>query len=579
MNNANEAAGAAMAASGTVATGSGALHDMEHHGKLGIFRLVASVITLILGAGVFTLSGDQAAHGANGAAILTAWGISAVGVLCLVMTFFALSRLKPQLKGGIYSYAAAGFGDFLGFNSAWGYWISAILCTVSFSALLCGALSYFFPVFGTGNNLASVIVASCIIWFYAFLVSRGVKEAAGVNLIITISKFVPIFVALTAIIFFQKFDVNIFMENMAHGSVEGMSFFEQVSGTMMVTIWVFLGIEGAVAISGRAKKDSDVGKATVIAFVCVLTIYLLVSTLSMGVMPLSELSELSELSNPALAGVMERAVGPWGATLINGGVVLSLVGAMLGYTVLSAECPYEAAAQVSTLSMGVMPLSELSELSELSNPALAGVMERAVGPWGATLINGGVVLSLVGAMLGYTVLSAECPYEAAAQGGFVKAFARVNKKGAPIVTLVVTNLIIEMFLVIMLFSESTYQFFYALSAGMILLPYLLSAAYFAKVAFTEAGSFKGKLGVPVPVWRVFAVLGVIYSVFLAWASGAVGVTLMSILYAPGILVYIKGKKERNQPFLENTLDRVVAAVILIAAIVSIGLLVTGTVSI
>ena len=480
MNNANEAAGASMAASGTVTTGSGALHDMEHHGKLGIFRLVASVITLILGAGVFTLSGDQAAHGANGAAILTAWGISAVGVLCLVMTFFALSRLKPQLKGG--------------------------LCTVSFSALRCGALSYFFPVFGTGNNLASVIVASCIIWFYAFLVSRGVKEAAGVNLIITISKFVPIFVALTAIIFFQKFDVNIFMENMAHGSVEGMSFFEQVSGTMMVTIWVFLGIEGAVAISGRAKKDSDVGKATVIAFVCVLTIYLLVSTLSMGVMP-------------------------------------------------------------------------LSELSELSNPALAGVMERAVGPWGATLINGGVVLSLVGAMLGYTVLSAECPYEAAAQGGFVKAFARVNKKGAPIVTLVVTNLIIEMFLVIMLFSESTYQFFYALSAGMILLPYLLSAAYLAKVAFTEAGSFKGKLGVPVPVWRVFAVFGVIYSVFLAWASGAVGVTLMSILYAPGILVYIKGKKERNQPFLENTLDRVVAAIILIAAIVSIGLLVTGTVSI
>lgn len=74
----------------------------------------------------------------------------------------------------------------------------------------------------------------------------------------------------------------------------------------------------------------------------------------------------------------------------------------------------------------------------------------------------------------------------------------------------------------MLFSESTYQFFYALSAGMILLPYLLSAAYFAKVAFTEADSFKGKLGVPVLVWRVFAVLGVIYSVFLAWASGAVG---------------------------------------------------------
>ena len=110
------------------------------HGNLGIFRLVTTVITLIMGGGVFTLSGDQAAGGASGAAILTAWSISGVGVLCLVMTFYALSRIKPELKGGIYSYANAGFGDFLGFNSAWGYWISALLCTVSFSALLFGAL-------------------------------------------------------------------------------------------------------------------------------------------------------------------------------------------------------------------------------------------------------------------------------------------------------------------------------------------------------------------------------------------------------------------------------------------------------
>ena len=138
MNNANEAAGASMAASGTVATGSGALHDLEHHGKLGIFRLVASVITLILGAGVFTLSGDQAAHGANGAAILTAWGISAVGVLCLVMTFFALSRLKPQLKGGIYSYAAAGFGDFLA-STARGATGSPPSCAPSASPRSCAA--------------------------------------------------------------------------------------------------------------------------------------------------------------------------------------------------------------------------------------------------------------------------------------------------------------------------------------------------------------------------------------------------------------------------------------------------------
>ena len=473
-------------------------------GGLGIFRLVTTVITLIVGGGVFTLAGDQAAGGASGAAVLTAWGISAVGVLCLVMTFFALSRVKPKLKGGIYRYANAGFGDFLGFNSAWGYWISALLCTVSFSALLFGALSYFFPIFGGGTNLPSIIGASILIWFYVFLVSRGIKEATGVNAVITISKFVPIFVAITAIVFLQKFDPAIFMENFTTGAVPGMPFFDQVSSTMMVTIWVFVGIEGAVAISGRAKKERDVGKATIIAFVCVLSIYLMVSVLSMGVMP-------------------------------------------------------------------------MSELAQLENPALAGVMEHAVGQWGAILINGGVVLSLVGAMLGYTVLSSESPYEAAEQGVFIKAFAKTNKKGAPIVTLVVTNIIVEAFYVIMLFSDSTYQFFYTLSAGMILLPYLLSAAYFAKITFTEPGAFKGKLGGSIVLWRIFGIFGVLYSFFLAWASGAVGLTLMSLLYAPGILMYIKGKKERGEPYLKSTVDRVVVAIILLAAVISIVLLVTGQV--
>ena len=102
--------------------------------------------------------------------------------------------------------------------------------------------------------------------------ARGIKEVTGVNAVITISKVVPIFVAITAIIFLQKFDLGIFMANLATGADPNLPFWEQVSGNMMVNIWVFVGIEGAVAISGRAKKERDVGTDNIIAFVCVLTI-------------------------------------------------------------------------------------------------------------------------------------------------------------------------------------------------------------------------------------------------------------------------------------------------------------------
>ena len=78
-------------------------------------------------------------------------------------------------------------------------------------------------------------------------------------------------------------------------------------------------------------------------------------------------------------------------------------------------------------------------------------------------------------------------------------------------------------------------------------------------------------------WRIFGIVGVIYSFFLAFASGAVGLTIMSLLYAPGILMYIKGKKERGEPYLRSTLDKVVVFIILAAAVASIVLVVTGQV--
>ena len=90
-------------------------------------------------------------------------------------------------------------------------------------------------------------------------------------------------------------------------------------------------------------------------------------------------------------------------------------------------------------------------------------------------------------------------------------------------------------------------------------------------------AFAGKLGGGIVLWRVLALFGVVYSFLLAWASGATGLTLMSLLYAPGILMYIKGKKERNEPYLKSTVDKVVVAIILIAAVTSLVLLFTGQV--
>ena len=306
---------------------------------LGVFRLTMVAVTTCVGAGIFSLSGDLAAGGANTAAVLTSWAICFAGVLSLMMCFHGLSQARPELTGGIFSYAAAGFGDYVGFSSAWGYWISSCLTNASYALMLFGALSYFFPVFGEGNNFIAVACASAFLWFLTFLISRGVKEATGVNVIITLSKLVPLGMFVVLVLLAGKFDPAIFMDNF-WGEPSGPGFFEQVGGTMIALVWVFVGVEGAVVLSGRARRVRDVGRATVSGFVLVFVLYVAISVLSLGIMPRAE---MAELATPSLAGIFERAIGPAGAVIVNLGVVLSLCGAMLGYLILSSEVPYEAA--------------------------------------------------------------------------------------------------------------------------------------------------------------------------------------------------------------------------------------------
>lgn len=468
---------------------------------LNFSQLVALIIGSTIGGGIFTTAGDMAAKGAHTGAVLIGWLIAGIGMMGLMMCFFGLNQKKPELINGIYSYADAGFGSFIGFNSAWGYWISALLCNVSYTTLLFGAIGFFFPAFADGNNLLSIVCASVVIWAINFLVLKGVKEAAAVNIITTISKIIPIVVFVVALIFLRAFDLNIFMENFwGDGSV---SLGSQIKATTSSTVWSFIGVEGAVVLSGRAKVSSDVGKASITGFLGLLAIYVMVAVLSMGAMP--------------------------------------------------AE-----------------------EMAALKNPQMAGILSSVVGEWGAALVNIGVILSLAGALLGWTILAADCPFSAAQQGVFMKAFAKANKQGSPAFSLFATNGVIQLFIIIIYFNSSTYQIFYTMSTTMIMIPYLFSALYYEQITRKKIG-FENSTKKEYITARIFAIVGSIYGIWMIYSSGLEQLLITSILYALGIIVYAKGKKEKGLPVFERKYEIVIAIGIVIAAIASVVMIAKGTI--
>ena len=73
-------------------------------------------------------------------------------MLMLAFVFQSLALRKPEIDAGIFAYAKEGFGNYLGFAAAFGFWIGTCLGNVTYFVLIKSTLGAFFPVFGDGNT-------------------------------------------------------------------------------------------------------------------------------------------------------------------------------------------------------------------------------------------------------------------------------------------------------------------------------------------------------------------------------------------------------------------------------------------
>lgn len=330
-----------------------------------IWTLVSLIIGSTVGSGIFALPQNIASVASPGA-MLIGWAIAGVGMLSIAFIFQILARRKPHLDSGVYSYVRAGLGDFIGFTSGWGYWLGSVMAQVGYATLFFGTFGHYLPFFDQDNPWVMALTVSVLTWGIFFALTRGVKQAALMNLVTTIAKLVPIlaFIVLIAFIGFSwdKFTLDFWGDN------SGISLSDQIQGIMLFTVWVFIGVEGASVYSKQARSRQDVGRATVIGFLSVLGLLVAVSTLSYGVLTREELAALPENS---MGAVLEAAVGPWGGALISIGLCLSVLGAYISWQMLCAEPIVMMAAD------GLLP-KRLAAKNEAGAPWVAQLVSTSV---------------------------------------------------------------------------------------------------------------------------------------------------------------------------------------------------------
>ncbi|KOO03542.1 basic amino acid/polyamine antiporter [Vibrio nereis] len=463
--------------------------------KLGLSSLTAIVIGSMIGAGVFSLPQNMASV-ASPAAVMIGWTITGIGMIFLALSFQKLAFHRPEIDSGVFGYAKEGFGDFVGFCSAWGYWLSAMLANVSYLVIVFSTLGMLFDtpdsvIFGQGNTWVSTLGASCLLWMVHALVLRGVSTAALINMVTTFAKLVPLLIFVFCAFVAFSWDTFFLDFTGLHFGAEH-DLLSQVKSTMLVTVWVFIGIEGAVVVSGRARNRKDIGRATILGLLTALAIYVFVTLLSMGV---------------------------------------------------------------------IKP----TELAEYQNPSMAKVLTHILGPWGQYIISVGLLISVCGAFLSWTVLASEAPYLCAKEKMFPKAYAKLNKAGSPVKPLTLTNIWIQVSLIVVMFAGSTYDTLLIIASEMILVPYFLVGAFVLKLAIQEKN--KGSL-------LLIGLGATAYGVWLLYASGLNYLMLSAVLYVPGLYFYIQAKKEQGIDPFEGK-EKIGACALSIVAVVAVGMMWNG----
>ena len=277
----------------------------------------------------------------------------------------------------------------------------------------------------------------------------------------------------------------------------------QVRNTMLVTVFVFVGIEGASVYSRYAKNRNDVGLATVLGFLGVLCLLVLVTMLSYGI-----------LLRP--------------------------------------------------------------ELGALATPSMAGVLEAIVGPWGKIFISVGLLISVLGNYLSWSLLAAEIVHSAAANQTMPSFLAAENANKVPAAALLLTNLVIQFFLLVSWFAEYAFILALKMTSSMTLIPYLLVAAYGLKLAWTGE-TYTASTRDRTVDWMRGAIAN-FYAAGMIYAGGTKFLLLSAILYAPGTVLFVLARREQKKQVF-TAIEWLLFAIVVVAAAVGIYGLISGAISI
>lgn len=294
--------------------------------KIGLITATSLVVGNMIGSGIFVLPATLAKYGSIS---LLGWLFTAAGALVLAKIFSNLSQILVNKSGGPYIFAKDGFGDFIGFLVAWGYWISCWVVNAGIAVAIISALTIFFPVLET-NSILAVVIGLGFIWFFTWINIKGVKTSGKFQVVTTVLKLLPlVFIIILGFFFFS-------VDNFPEFNISGQSDLQAFSAVATLTLFAFLGIECATIPAENVKNpEKAVPKATMLGTTITTLVYVLGTVVLFGILPIDQL-----MTSPAPFAEAGKIIGgEYTGYFVAAGAAISAIGALNGWILIAGQLP------------------------------------------------------------------------------------------------------------------------------------------------------------------------------------------------------------------------------------------------
>lgn len=378
---------------------------------LTVKDFLALGVGTIVSTTIFTLPGVVAADHAGPAVALSC--LLAAIVAGLVAFAYAEMAAAMPFAGSAYSWINVIFGEVFGWIAGWAllaeYFIAVAFVASGLSANFRGLLASFGAVLpnalanplGTNGGIVDIVAVIAVV-LVAFLLSRGVSDAARVENVLVVLKVIAIlaFVAigLTAIHpanyhpFIPAYHVR--ADGTAFGGWQGI-----YAGVSMIFL-AYIGFDSIAANSAEAKDpEKTMPRGIIGSLIIAVLLFMAVALVLVGMFKYTHYTDNAE----PVGWALRHAGHPVAATVIQGVAVVGMFTALIGMMMAGSRLLYSFGRD------GMLPryLRKLSTTQHLPNHALwtltvIGVVIGALFPFKflAQLISAGTLIAFMFVALG-----------------------------------------------------------------------------------------------------------------------------------------------------------------------------------